>query len=515
MTEPNSGGGGDDGDDRQGLFSALMKENAEKDDEIRRLRRRIEELEKRERDKKCCVGVGVDDDDDDEEEEEEGEQQHKSNSSSSNSNSNSNSNNNNSNNNVSQEGSSSPSTPCTSPGLSASTTNTPTTGFCLETAELLEAANRSLRGGGASGGVAEPVEPVHFTNPSSILEQEGSMVRGENAKCHGHGGGEIDQALFKQTCIEWGEDSPLFRRKLATLGDNVNDLRLHMLRLVEVCRRYCEAGNAFSEVGRTFAAELRGEVPALASLSPILRRFGETLEEIQNYREALLISLETTFSQPMEIFVKREVKEVKKKRVEMTSLLEEHEQNLTKMLALKNNAEEDVVIEREAAVASSKIRFELVRFDLVNLLNQLDVKKKLQLVERVCSGLYANLGFFHQCHTLVAVREPAMRDLQRQLQVARKDFSKTERLWKAKKTQLEVELSHGLFPRPNFSGESAAAAATTRLSFEGPSGNDTSMEADDDFISSPARLSEDKKECDIVKHGFLWKKVRRLRARRF
>ena len=345
------------------------------------------------------------------------------------------------------------------------------------------------------------------------------MVRGENAKCHGHGGGEIDQALFKQTCIEWGEDSPLFRRKLATLGDNVNDLRLHMLRLVEVCRRYCEAGNAFSEVGRTFAAELRGEVPALASLSPILRRFGETLEEIQNYREALLISLETTFSQPMEIFVKREVKEVKKKRVEMTSLLEEHEQNLTKMLALKNNAEEDVVIEREAAVASSKIRFELVRFDLVNLLNQLDVKKKLQLVERVCSGLYANLGFFHQCHTLVAVREPAMRDLQRQLQVARKDFSKTERLWKAKKTQLEVELSHGLFPRPNFSGESAAAAAaaaaTTRLSFEGPSGNDTSMEADDDFISSPARLSEDKKECDIVKHGFLWKKVRRLRARRF
>jgi hypothetical protein len=36
-------------------------------------------------------------------------------------------------------------------------------------------------------------------------------------------------------------------------------------------------------------------------------RFGETLDEIQSYMEALLLSLETTFSAPMEEFVKREV----------------------------------------------------------------------------------------------------------------------------------------------------------------------------------------------------------------
>jgi len=84
-----------------------------------------------------------------------------------------------------------------------------------------------------------------------------------------------------------------------------------------------------SEVGREFAMELKGREndsnfqARLGSLAPILHRFGETLEEIQNYREALLISLETTFSEPMETFVKREVKEVKKKRVEMSGSLEE------------------------------------------------------------------------------------------------------------------------------------------------------------------------------------------------
>ena len=34
--------------------------------------------------------------------------------------------------------------------------------------------------------------------------------------------------------------------------------------------------------------------------------------------------------------------------------------------------------------------------------------------------------------------------------LARKGFAKTERIWGAKKTQLEMELSHGFFPRPRF-----------------------------------------------------------------
>ena len=76
-------------------------------------------------------------------------------------------------------------------------------------------------------------------------------------------------------------------------------------------------------------------------------KFGETLDEIQNYREALLISLETTFSAPMEAFVKREVKEVKKKRKELQLSLEEYEANLAKMLLLKNNTEAEVVTEKE------------------------------------------------------------------------------------------------------------------------------------------------------------------------
>jgi hypothetical protein len=271
-------------------------------------------------------------------------------------------------------------------------------------------------------------EPEHAVEYASIRRRYTDLVKGPNA--------EMDQIfsahsdLFHQTFeVEWVEDSPGFRHKLSAIDENVEGLRRHMLRLVAICRKYCAAGQEFNEIGRVFAAEmmhLQGEswFTRLGDLAPALIRFGETLDEIQNYREALLISLETTFSQPMEAFVKREVKEVNRKRADLQSTTAEYELSLSRLLSLKISDRKEVVESAEANVAVCKHRFELVRFDLVNLLNQLEIKKKFQLVERICSGLYANLGFFHQCHTLVANREPAMRQLQEQLQNARRDFAK-------------------------------------------------------------------------------------------
>lgn len=49
----------------------------------------------------------------------------------------------------------------------------------------------------------------------------------------------------------------------------------------------------------------------LGDLAPALVRFGETFDEIQNYRDAVLMSLEATFLTPMRDFVKRELKEIR------------------------------------------------------------------------------------------------------------------------------------------------------------------------------------------------------------
>jgi hypothetical protein len=128
---------------------------------------------------------------------------------------------------------------------------------------------------------------------------------------------------------------------------------------VDLCRLYCEAGASFGNHGKEFAAEmmhLQGEswFTRLGDLAPMLVRFGETLDEIQSYRDAFLLSLETTFCAPMEVrcgvhlttahdsyfvyvqeFVRREVKTVSKLKQEMQALSIEHEKMLGAFLKVK------------------------------------------------------------------------------------------------------------------------------------------------------------------------------------
>ena len=256
-----------------------------------------------------------------------------------------------------------------------------------------------------------------------------------------------DPSLFQSTLVlAFREDSPAYRRQIDALEENVDGLRGHLNRLVECSRAYCDAGKEFSARGREFSAALmhvggtESWYQRLGDLSSALGELGSTIEEIQSYRDALLLALETTFCSAMEAFVKREVKGVRRLKAECGKCLEEHEQDLARLLSLRNDAPEDLRRERLLAVKGSRKRYELARFDLVHELNQLETKKKFQLAERVCSGLYADLGFFHQCHILMATLEPKMRDLYQALQVARRRFASNERIWAAKRKQLELRL---------------------------------------------------------------------------
>lgn len=296
----------------------------------------------------------------------------------------------------------------------------------------------------------EEMEPIHTTDTDTIRRRYTALEKGPKSMKEPM---FTDyKSLFKPNLIiEFGQDTPSFRRKVETLDQNVEGLRGHLQQLVTIARKYCESGNTFCAHGKELSSalmHLQGEKESwfqrLGDLSPALIRFGETLDEIQNYNEQLLLSLETTFSAPMEEFVRREVKFIRKMKAEVNRASEDYETHLSKFLQLKNSTDGAQVQVRSAEVAKTRRHFELSRFDLVHHLNQLETKKKFQLVERVCSALYAFLGYFHQCHSLVASVEPSMRDLQHALHLARKDLALDDRLWNAKRMQLELALSSGL-----------------------------------------------------------------------
>ncbi len=313
------------------------------------------------------------------------------------------------------------------------------------TAQAVDTGLSLRRGGACSDDTEHRMEPIHVTDTQRIISRYNDLKKGSKGKKHLQF--DATKKLLKPSLIiEFAEDNPSFWRKIDALDENVESLRAHLQHLVTVARSYCNIGNSFCEHGRELASallHLHGEdwLKRLGLVAHILVHFGETLDEIQNYVEAFLLSLENTFTAPMEEFVKREVKNIRKMKnvVHRTSV--EYETGLSNLLSLKNNCDELAAEARLSEVATMKKRFELARFDLVHHLNQLETKKKFQLVERVCNALYAFLGLFHQCHTEVARIEPSMRDMQYALHFARKDFARSNGIWDAKRVNLELELN--------------------------------------------------------------------------
>lgn len=329
--------------------------------------------------------------------------------------------------------------------------------------------------------------------------------------------------LFRKLLVlEYEADSPSFRRKIEIMDQNVDELRNHLQLLVCKCREYCRIGHVSCEAGKDFSFLISALSDdswfgRLGDLAILLSKFGDIFEEIESYREAVLLSLETTFSAPMEEFVKREVKEIKKLKTRVQQCSEDYELLLSKFLALKPDIDSEIIHQKEEELAMIKNKFELCRYDLVTELNSLETKKKLQLCERICSALYTNLGYFHQCHTLVATVEPAMRQLTAEVSLARKDFTRELMLRNAKRTQLQRELdrvkpsalnsqnAHGKIPstsktKSKIGRHISMAAKNTkesiRNSLYGSSHNN------EEEKSTPLEASP-----QYVKAGYLWKKT--------
>ncbi len=56
-------------------------------------------------------------------------------------------------------------------------------------------------------------------------------------------------------------------------------------------------------------------------------------------------------------------------------------------------------------------RLELSRFDLISRLNLLEMNKRMSFIEHVCTALYSNRAFFHQCNEIIAELEPSMQSM--------------------------------------------------------------------------------------------------------
>lgn len=374
---------------------------------------------------------------------------------------------------------------------------------------FLQAADNSVLGG--EGDVTSV-----STSSAQVRENYLQLERGANAF-------KAPDVMFYKTlfskdhCIlDYDADSPLFRARLEEMDSSVDVLRNYLHRLVDDCRSYCDKGNAYSESGRKFCSlllKLQDDdwVLRIGDVATLLSNFGFVLDEVQAYREGVLSSLETTFAAPMEEFVKIEVKTIKKLRADLQRSGEEYEQALAKYLAMKTGTDPELKKSREKELAALRKQFELHRFDIVAELNACASKKKFQLCERVCSALYAYLGYFHQCHTLLATIEPAVRQLTSELNSARKEFSREQLLIAVRRRQLKADLDRsiqGAYSRKRINRSQSKISRywrkkrELRCSIAVPSIRlDDSLQVELDALTSTEHRVE-----VLCKSGYLWKR---------
>ncbi len=299
-----------------------------------------------------------------------------------------------------------------------------------------------IRAGEGSLGIESPFNPSnqnqrprHNSITQNIQEQYNNLERGSNAYVPP----KIPDfhSLFQASgdTLQFNIDSPNMRAGIIENAQALDDLRNLMRNIVAKSRTYCEEGIVNTEHGRALfqcLRDLRQEQweDRLGAIATLMAQIGDSLIQLEDYREGLMSAIESTFREPMEEFVEREIDTIKQLKQQHTMERFSYESLLEKYLGKKNN------IELESQVIEARAAFEKSRFDLIAELNSLSMRKKFQLCDRMCSMLYGCLGFYHNSHTTLAVIEPAIRDLANATSKARRFFAREELLKAGKRAQL-------------------------------------------------------------------------------
>lgn len=160
----------------------------------------------------------------------------------------------------------------------------------------------------------------------------------------------------------------------------------------------------------------------------------------------LLSSLEETFCAPMEEFVRLEVKRVRRMKQDVQKASGDLEASLVKYLRQRHGAgtggggAQEPPDQWDTQLSVLRQSFELTRYDMLVELNSQKTNRKFQLCQRVCTALYAHLGYFQECHGVIAAVEPALDQLNTELSLARKEFSSKGMLYNLKRKLLLREV---------------------------------------------------------------------------
>ncbi|XP_004607090.1 arf-GAP with coiled-coil, ANK repeat and PH domain-containing protein 3 [Sorex araneus] len=217
-----------------------------------------------------------------------------------------------------------------------------------------------------------------------------------------------------EECIK---DSPRFRATIDEVETDVVEIEAKLDKLAKLCSSMIEAGKAYVTTNRLFVSGVRDlsqQCQGDTVISECLQRFGDSLQEMVNYHMILFDQAQRSVQQPLQSFVKEDVRKFKETKKQFDRVREDME------LALVRNAQAPrhrphEVEEATGALTLTRKCFRHLALDYVLQINVLQAKKKFEILDSMLSFMHAQSGFFQQGYALLHQLEPYMKKLAAEL----------------------------------------------------------------------------------------------------
>ncbi|TPX39324.1 hypothetical protein SeLEV6574_g07298, partial [Synchytrium endobioticum] len=205
-------------------------------------------------------------------------------------------------------------------------------------------------------------------------------------------------------------DSPNFRRSLYQAESHALTFDASIRKMVQLQTEMASSMNDYSEKMVKFAEELRSFAsPQDDILLTAIEHFSHVLKEIERSRSLMNMHIRDVFTTPFSQFQAKELQPIRNLSRGWQNANTTYETSLNKYLAKK--PKEPGIDEAADEAAKDRKLLHRTSVEYCLKLQDMDIRRKFELVENVVALIYTLNAFFHTGFALLKDLEPIMREL--------------------------------------------------------------------------------------------------------
>merc|ERR1712137_1475137 len=191
-----------------------------------------------------------------------------------------------------------------------------------------------------------------------------------------------------------------------------------------------ESFKKFSDSGSVFDGQQLAEVISQLGANDTIRHrvegienIGETLKSVEQERKQLLDSIRILLISPLEQFLREDLNEINGLKVQIENLKKEYDQAKLKYdVARTGTKNKQVPRTIVTSLEDAKKALDSTELACANKLQDIRVKKEFEVLERLCTYIFAEANFYYEGYHRLSKLEPSVRELMNDLVNSQKDY---------------------------------------------------------------------------------------------